>query len=76
MATTMTARYNGRCASCNQRIGRGETIVYDRSRRSAYHPACHASGVDYTIFASGEVSYRNRNGRCEDAPCCDCCSAY
>lgn len=74
--TTMTARYNGRCASCNGAIRRGMTITWDRTRKRAYHPDCEASGIDYTIFASGDVSFRNRRGRCEDAPCCGCCSAY
>ena len=27
-----------------------------------------------TIFSSGGEIYTNRNGRCEDAPCCGCCS--
>lgn len=25
-------------------------------------------------FAGGGESYQNKNGRCEDAPCCGCCS--
>lgn len=25
-------------------------------------------------FASGEEAYVNKRGRCEDAPCCGCCS--
>jgi hypothetical protein len=25
-------------------------------------------------FNSGEVAYRNKGGRCEDAPCCGCCT--
>tara|TARA_R110000868_G_scaffold187072_1_gene429565 strand:- start:249 stop:548 length:300 start_codon:yes stop_codon:yes gene_type:complete len=25
-------------------------------------------------FSSGAVAYQNRKGRCEDAPCCGCCS--
>lgn len=25
-------------------------------------------------FSSGATFYRNVNGRCEDAPCCGCCS--
>jgi hypothetical protein len=37
-----------------------------------------ASTGDRTSFAvsfsSGEVFYRNRRGRCEDAPCCGCCT--
>lgn len=28
----------------------------------------------YTRFADGAEAYVNRNGRCEDAPCCGCCS--
>jgi hypothetical protein len=31
-------------------------------------------GSTYTRFASGYESYTNKNGRCEDAPCCGCCS--
>ena len=27
-----------------------------------------------TRFAGGGTSYRNSRGRCEDAPCCGCCS--
>ena len=36
----------------------------DRARRYA--------GV--TRFSSGATVYRNPRGRCEDAPCCGCCS--
>lgn len=28
----------------------------------------------YTRFASGAEVYTNKRGRCEDAPCCGCCS--
>ena len=28
----------------------------------------------YTRFSSGAEQYTNRAGRCEDAPCCGCCS--
>jgi len=31
-------------------------------------------GSRYTRFSSGAEIYTNRNGRCEDAPCCGCCS--
>ena len=31
-------------------------------------------GSSYTRFSSGAEVYQNRNGRCEDAPCCGCCS--
>jgi hypothetical protein len=29
---------------------------------------------NYTRFASGAEYYVNKRGRCEDAPCCGCCS--
>jgi hypothetical protein len=32
------------------------------------------SGVSVVRFSSGAVVYRNARGRCEDAPCCGCCS--
>jgi len=28
----------------------------------------------YTRFNSGSEMYQNSRGRCEDAPCCGCCS--
>jgi hypothetical protein len=31
-------------------------------------------GVSYEIRTSGGTFYRNRNGVCEDAPCCGCCT--
>jgi len=31
-------------------------------------------GVSYEVRTSGGTFYRNRNGRCEDAPCCGCCT--
>lgn len=32
------------------------------------------NGSRVTRFASGAVHYQNSRGRCEDAPCCGCCS--
>ncbi len=29
---------------------------------------------NYTRFNSGAEIYTNKRGRCEDAPCCGCCS--
>jgi len=28
----------------------------------------------FTVTSSGHEMYRNKNGRCEDAPCCGCCN--
>jgi hypothetical protein len=32
------------------------------------------SGSRYTRFSSGAEVFTNAKGRCEDAPCCGCCS--
>lgn len=31
-------------------------------------------GSTYTRFSDGVEIFTNRRGRCEDAPCCGCCS--
>lgn len=33
-----------------------------------------AGGSRYTRFNSGAEVFTNTHGRCEDAPCCGCCS--
>ena len=30
--------------------------------------------VSYEVRTSGGTFYQNRSGRCEDAPCCGCCT--
>ena len=38
-------------------------------------PDLSPSAVSNTVtFSSGQTFYRNRKGRCEDAPCCGCCT--
>lgn len=32
-------------------------------------------GVSHVWASGGREFYRNRAGRCEDAPCCGCCNA-
>jgi hypothetical protein len=34
-----------------------------------------ARGVSHVWSAGGREYYRNKRGRCEDAPCCGCCNA-
>jgi hypothetical protein len=34
-----------------------------------------ARGVSHVWTSGGREFYRNRRGRCEDAPCCGCCNA-
>jgi hypothetical protein len=31
-------------------------------------------GSNYARFSSGAETFTNKAGRCEDAPCCGCCS--
>jgi len=42
--------------------------------RSSYPRRYSRYGSSYTRFSSGAEVYTNRRGRCEDAPCCGCCS--
>jgi len=70
---TMTARYPGRCSATGARINPGDTILYNTSTRTA-----QLQPDSDTITFIGEhgpsTFYRNRAGRCEDAPCCGCCT--
>ncbi len=43
-------------------------------RRSSYPRRSSRYGSTYARFNSGGEVFTNRNGRCEDAPCCGCCS--
>lgn len=49
-----------------------DEVEYLLEQRFPYEPA--QSGSSYTRFSGGAEVYTNRNGRCEDAPCCGCCS--
>ena len=40
-----------------------------------YLRASMARGVSHLWTSGGREYYRNRAGRCEDAPCCGCCNA-
>ena len=64
----MIARYPGVCARTGRAIRPGDVIVQQQ----------HNDLVSDTIVFFGDSGarefYRNRNGRCEDAPCCGCCT--
>ena len=42
--------------------------------RAASRPRYERYGSRYTRFQGGGEHFVNRRGRCEDAPCCGCCS--
>lgn len=45
----------------------GSSSRYRQRKRYRAH-------TGYTRFSSGAEMYRNPRGRCEDAPCCGCCT--
>ena len=73
MIRTMRARYPGRCAATGAPFKPGALIYYDpATKRATLAPVLN------TIMFSGERGpvhfIRNAAGRCEDAPCCGCCT--
>lgn len=64
----MGGEWDGRAKAWNvpdDKADEARALVARRERRY---------GSVYTRFSSGAEVYRNRAGRCEDAPCCGCCS--
>ena len=80
----MIAKYHGKCAKSGKDIRPGDVITFTSARRPvlvhrAYPTRAGANGGVSDVFVfSGEdgsrAFYRNKNGRCEDAPCCGCCT--
>ncbi len=79
----MVNRYRGTCP-CGEEVAPGMGTTYKNGRRwvvvcAECEPREHVTGprsprTITTRFSSGAVVYRNAKGRCEDAPCCGCCS--
>lgn len=84
---TMRAKYSGKCRNCGGAIAIDDPIKWSRLT-GAIHADCKEFApvglacrdprmqgqVVVTTFADGTQVYRNRKGRCEDAPCCGCCT--
>lgn len=86
----MTARFASTCAATGAQINPGDTIDWDKAAKKATlvsrgtgQPAQAAPqgrtmraryGSHYARFSSGAEVFTNKRGRCEDAPCCGCCS--
>lgn len=83
---TMLAKFPGYCAQTGARILPGDTIDYYGRGRSILRARASARDLDSPDIRPSDVAvsdhfviggqsfYRNRNGRCEDAPCCGCCT--
>lgn len=70
----MTNRYAGRCA-CGAHVRAGAGVVErDGKRWRVSCGDCSAGLVSNVVTTSGGTFYRNKRGRCEDAPCCGCCT--
>ena len=72
----ITSKYKGTCKSCGGSIRRGEKIDWSKGSGARHIDCAEGSqgrSVEYR-FSSGATMYQNSNGRCEDAPCCGCCT--
>lgn len=70
-------KYAGNCASCGNRVpAKGGNLVREGRKWLVFHLACRDAGAPQvnSITTSGGTFYRNVRGRCEDAPCCGCCT--
>jgi len=87
MAKEMTARFPGQCIRTGLEVRPGDRIIFHgRGRvellRNAELERARASEagrgrtrpVSDTYTFGDRTFYRNVNGRCEDAPCCGCCT--
>ena len=77
----MIAKFPGRCARTGRAIHIGDVISFNGNRKAVLVQQQHNDGVDnvtpYTsdvISFGDKIFYRNKAGRCEDAPCCGCCT--
>ena len=78
----MINKYAGACVACDKSVGPGEGSVYKNPGERRWRIYCERDSMNYSThavsnvihFSSGETFYRNKNGRCEDAPCCGCCT--
>jgi hypothetical protein len=70
------ARYPGKCARTGRVIRPGDVITFTAARKPVLVQQQHnVTAYTSDVIAFGDrVFYRNRNGRCEDAPCCGCCT--
>lgn len=74
----MVNKFAGKCQYCGGVVPAfGGVLSLENRKFKVAHLTCADSkeaGVDTFVFSSGHVAYRNKKGRCEDAPCCGCCT--
>jgi len=72
----MLNKYSGACGACGSIVpAKGGRLEKVNGRWTVFHLACadDAPGV-MEIRIGGQSFTRNKRGRCEDAPCCGCCT--
>lgn len=71
--TIIQAKYRGVCSRTGAPILPGDSIDYSRGKTILVKKN---PGSDYSdLYVIGDREYiRNARGRCEDAPCCGCCT--
>jgi len=82
MQKRMIAKYSGIDSRTGYPIRKGDEIIYDTETRKAYitdddDGLTFQSTDRYVsdIYAiGGSEYYRNKAGKCIDAPCCGCCT--
>jgi hypothetical protein len=71
-------KYAARCRYCRGWVGvNAGNLEQVNGRWLVAHLACEdrkEARVHTLTFSSGESMIQNVNGRCEDAPCCGCCT--
>ena len=71
----MLNRYPGKCADCGGPVAaKAGTLEKIGRRWLVRHLAC-SEGEHVSVFNIGGREFiQNSRGRCEDAPCCGCCT--
>ena len=74
----MTNKYPANCTTCGARVPvNGGKLSKQGRTWAVQHLACAEAGapaVHSITFNSGDTVTVNSRGRCEDAPCCGCCT--
>lgn len=67
--------------NCTEEADAEADVEPDEDEAAGFEPGTLANdrrlvreGLSVVRFASGAVMTQNSRGRCEDAPCCGCCS--
>jgi hypothetical protein len=75
----MTNRYAANCVLCGNLVPKnGGTLKRRGKRWEVTHLSCEQAKSpavrSFYFPTTGNTIIQNVNGRCEDAPCCGCCS--